>query len=91
MNIGETVAKAILDHAAGREGIELNVKDYANLRHFGPRLGSEFETVGFDDPRFAEGQHASVGPCRVFVRKDVPELHVRLGSELVRLPYPEGF
>lgn len=91
MHIGLEVAKAIIGHAAGRESIELNVWDYANLRYGGPRLDCGFEAVGFDDPRFKEGQHASVGPCRVFVRRDVPKLHVRLGTELVRLPYPEDF
>jgi hypothetical protein len=92
MNIGQAVTEAIIALAKEHPVIELEIRTYANLRHGGPKvLGSRFEVRKPGDEGYTDGQHASIGSTKILVRRDVPDLHARVGSELIRLPYPEDF
>ncbi len=90
MGIGQDVTDALIELAKVHDMMELNVKDYANLRYGGPKtLGPRFVLASAEDR--VGGHQATIDNCKVFVSKDVPELHVRVGLDLIRLPYPEGF
>jgi len=92
MNIGQVVSDAIIDLAKKHPVIELEVRTYANLRFIGPRLlGGGFTIRKPSDEGYGDGHQASIGSTKILVRRDVPDLHARVGTELIRLPYPEGF
>jgi hypothetical protein len=90
MSIGQDVTEALIELAKVHDMMELSVKDYANLRHGGPKtLGPRFVLASVEDR--VGGHHATIDNCKVFVSNDVPELHVRVGLDLIRLPYPADF
>lgn len=92
MNIGQAVSDAIIALAQEHSEVELEAKTYANLRYGGRKaLGEGFQVRRPMDEGYLDGHMATIGKCRILVRRDVPDCHARVAGELIRLPYPEGF